>query len=679
MKWYFMMNVALAVALLVFAAVDVIFRRKKLNISFKHALRAGQFALLFSLVLPIIASWLPHFYRPPVPERIWQPLSEMSTGVENLSVSLPLPSGKPHYLAASPAHSTAYDVYSLSTLLLVISIWLLLAKKWLAAQSLKQQLKHALKVKSLGSVQIVVSSQFSVPFSTRLGSKAWIALPEEMLLHWRDFQLAVKHEIQHHRQLDTLWALAIEILSACFWWNPAIYFWRRRLSELQELSCDEALIGRKVSRYEYGSCLVRVAEAALGNTRLLVGTAGMAGVSGNPKQFKSVLRRRIEMLIEIKKSRGRLGGWIQGTLAVLVALSVCSLMESSARAAKQDSVASSGIVSVDPAIQNIAEQALEAALTRHKASMGFVVVADPNNGKILAVANKDKVANESDLTPHWALGLRLGPASLTKALAISMAIEKGLTTPGEIHDCGIGHYSFGGKVYRDWKPFGKISTAEVLTQSSNIGGIKIGQKLGLRGVQETFSKFGFGPGGSAEDFPEARVGEILSPAEVSAPYFIASGATGYGGNFVTPIEVVQAFGAIANGGTLLKPQTGDNAKREEIRRVLSEQTSQTMKKLLAEVLISGTAQNSDSKLYHLAGKTATGYSRSHVNHDTLGGESNFASFAGFGPVENPRVVIYVGVENPTDGTGVHGSTHAAPVFREVAEKSLQYLKVPVQN
>jgi cell division protein FtsI/penicillin-binding protein 2 len=100
-----------------------------------------------------------------------------------------------------------------------------------------------------------------------------------------------------------------------------------------------------------------------------------------------------------------------------------------------------------------------------------------------------------------------------------------------------------------------------------------------------------------------------------------------------------------------------------------------MKQVLEKVMVSGTAMKSHSRLYRLAGKTATGYGHTRIAHDSLAGDSNMASFVGFGPVENPRVVVYVGVENPTDGQGVHGAYHAAPVFREVAEKTLQYLKV----
>lgn len=680
MKLYLMMNAALAVSLLVFIGVDSIFRKFQVRYPFRQSLRAGQLALLLSLLLPIVASYLPHAPRPAIPETLMVPLNEMAAGIEQWvapTTTAPVIPGA----AAAPTASFALNIdwQLLSTLLLFASILFALSKKLLIARKLQAQLRNAIQIKRVGKIQVVLSPEFNVPFSTLIGRRAWIALPEEMLLHWQDFKLAVLHELQHHRQHDTLWALAIEVLIAVFWGNPALYLWRRRLSELQELSCDEALIGRKVSTYEYGSCLVRVAEAALGNSYPLVGTAGMAGVSGNPKQFKSVLKRRIEMLVEMKKVRGRFGGWIQGTLAVLVAMGVCYFAEQNAAAAKVEPYPADGIIAVEPQIQKIADKALVAALERHKASMGFVVVSDPNTGRILAVANHDKVETQTERTPHWALSLRIGPASISKALSVSMAIEKGLTSPDEIFDCENARYTYGGKLYRDWKAFGKLSTAEAVIHSSNICGIKIGERLGVAGLQETWSKFGFGPGGSAENFPEARVGELPDPSEIGKQFYIATSSTGYGGVFVSPVEMVQAMGAIANGGWLLKPQQSTGASRAVIRRVLSAETSQKMKAILSEVLVSGTARLSGSKIYKLAGKTATGYSHSHVGHDSLGGESNFASFVGFGPVENPQVVVYVGVENPSDGTGVHGASHAAPTFREVAEQTLQYLKVPVQK
>lgn len=381
------------------------------------------------------------------------------------------------------------------------------------------------------------------------------------------------------------------------------------------------------------------------------------------------------MFIAHKDSRPCQGaGLLMGTLAAVCTLAL-AVYADGAFAAKASSI-TGGEIKIDPAIQKIAQAALDAALNRHKASLGFVVVADPQSGQILAVANEDRVETHAERTPHWALSLRVGPASITKAFVAAAAVERGVTSVDEVHNCENGKYTYGGKLFQDWKPFDKLSTAETVVQSSNICGIKVGQKLGSAGLLEMFTQFGFGPGGTADGFPEARAGEIAAvpSSKEDESVFVATVATGYGGMYLSPVEVVQAMGAIANGGNLVKPQAKP-AKPEIIRRVLSPETSDKMKQVLEKVMISGTAMKSHSKLYRLAGKTATGYSHTHTDHDSVGGDSNMASFVGFGPVENPRVVVYVGLENPTDGKGVHGAYHAAPIFREVAEKTLQHLKV----
>lgn len=111
------------------------------------------------------------------------------------------------------------------------------------ARRLVDALENSTPFKRIGRLRIVVSSEIDVPLSTLLGGHAWVALPEAMLGRWSDSKLAVRHEVQHHRQRDTAWAILIEGIVAAFFANPAAYLWRRRIHEFQELSCDEALIG----------------------------------------------------------------------------------------------------------------------------------------------------------------------------------------------------------------------------------------------------------------------------------------------------------------------------------------------------------------------------------------------------------------------------------------------------
>ena len=290
------------------------------------------------------------------------------------------------------------------------------------------------------------------------------------------------------------------------------------------------------------------------------------------------------------------------------------------------------------------------------------------------------MGTEAPRSPHWALALRFGPASITKAIVAASALELGATTLDETHSCENGKYEWAENLYQDWKPLDELTTADTVIESSNICGIKIGQKLGAKRLEQTFINFGFGEGGTASHFPEARSGEIPLPHDLKTEKYIATIATGYGGAYFSPLEIVQAFGAMANGGNLMKPQTiTDFGKPEIIRRVLSESNAQQMRKVLAGVMTRGTAVNAASKFYRLGGKTGTGYSHTHPDHEKLGGDSNMAEFVGIAPIDNPRLVILAVLENPTDQKGVHGATHAAPIFTEVAERSLEHLGVPHQK
>jgi beta-lactamase regulating signal transducer with metallopeptidase domain len=679
---YLRINLLIAGGYVFFRCAEFFLGSRKLNIKQSSMLRSGQCLLLGACLIPIFLDVIPigaltHFSP------------DVGSLLESETVD-PLFSLKKRFSTApagSRNESTPFaqnlgkggDLYWMleATLFVGMVLIFLIRARGLYVQRrmLIRTLVSGTPFRKIGKASIVVSQDVVVPFSALARGRAWVALPENLLGRWTDFKLALSHELQHHRQRDTLWSLIIELLALIFALNPAIYLWKRRISETQELSCDEALIGHKVSSFDYGSCLVRVAEAALGKRQMFAGTASMAAGSESPTYFKSFLRRRIEMLSQDKKRsplRGALIGTIGLLLTVVTACAVKKVVEP-----KDVEKASPGVVETDPEIQKIADSALQAALDRHHASLGFVVVSDPVTGRILAVANQDKKEKHSPQNPHWALALRLGLASLAKPLIAASAIDKGVTTFKEVHNCENGSYQWAGHTYSDWKPFDKLSTADTVIQSGDICSIKVGQRLGGTGLAASLKNFGFGVGGVAQGFPEARDGEVPATKISEDPSFIADISSGMGSLYATPIEVVQAFGAIANGGSLLRPQSATGSVTPVvIRRVLSKETADEMKEVLAQVVTRGTASTLGSSPYRLAGKTATGYSREHARVEGHNLIPNLAAFAGFAPVEAPRVVIYVGVENPTDKKGAFGSYHAAPVFKEVAEKTLQYLKVP---
>jgi cell division protein FtsI/penicillin-binding protein 2 len=231
----------------------------------------------------------------------------------------------------------------------------------------------------------------------------------------------------------------------------------------------------------------------------------------------------------------------------------------------------------------------------------------------------------------------------------------------------------GGHVYHDWKPggFERLTTTETIAISSNICAIKIAERLGSGGLIAMLKKFGFGAEGSAKSFPEARSGS-LPPEEEQASSLIVPYVS-YGQGFrVTPLEMVQAYGAIANGGTLLAPLSADAAPTEKkvVRRVLTPAHAEAVKNILRQVVLMGTGkEHAQSALYSTAGKTATSYEPDLSQLDWVGGnrKSNLAGFIGFAPAKNPQVEVYVAIRDPYSNDGAHGARHAAPVFKQIVE------------
>ena len=551
---------------------------------------------------------------------------------------------------------------------------------------LRKILGESVPIRKLGRVRLAASSEISVPFSTLGLGCAWALFPSALLGRPRDLKLAIRHELEHHRRRDTAWAIAIELMQCLFFANPALLRWKREIVELQEFSCDSRLLGRKtVSPHEYASCLVRVAEAALGKpVAPLAGTAGMATDSGNPNDVKSLLRRRIEMFASHRSQSGsRSTGFMSGTLCVFSTLAVAFAAQQTLR--PSDSLhPNPGSPAFDPVVERIAEDSLRRAVHNSNARAGFVIVADPRTGRVWAAASAGSPEPGIAADSNWALSYLLEPASAVKGISAAAAIENGVTTPDEDHDCERGHYQYGGHVYRDWKTpgFDHLTTTGTVTQSSNICGIKIGEALGAAALGQMLHDFGFGPGGTASEFPSAMPGRYPEPGQIADEDYIPMLSTGYSavtGFYVTPLEMVQAYAAIANGGKLLKPlpASAPDSEATVVGRPLSEATSLEMRSILRQAVLSGTGTNAQSRLYTTAGKTSTAYHPSAPDHARLGGEQGIAGFVGFAPVDEPRVAIYAGIIDPNGGhnNNVHGNAHAAPVFRDVAERVLLYLGV----
>jgi cell division protein FtsI/penicillin-binding protein 2 len=291
----------------------------------------------------------------------------------------------------------------------------------------------------------------------------------------------------------------------------------------------------------------------------------------------------------------------------------------------------------------------------------------------LAVANIDTTKK---LEGYWILGEQFEPASVLKTLVVADAIDKGLVSPEDKINCENGNYRYGDRVYHDWKKEGWdfLTVSDTIAYSGDICSIKIGEKIGPDGLNQMLTEFGFGPGGTASAFPGARPGVLPPQDDPEHPRLVPYVSEGVGVE-VTPIEMVQAYGAIANGGNLMAPKRANASSSDSqiIRRVLSPDSADKLKTILQQVVLNGTAKgHGQSAFYTTAGKTATSHYPRHIPYDE---KDDFGSFIGFAPLNHPRIEVYVGIRNPESSDGAHGGAHAAPVFTEIVDQVLAYSKV----
>ena len=343
------------------------------------------------------------------------------------------------------------------------------------------------------------------------------------------------------------------------------------------------------------------------------------------------------------------------------------------------------VLTLDENIQYIAEKELAAAMAKTRALAGSVIVQDPTNGEILALANaptfNPNAVRESrpEARINRPISAAYEPGSTFKIITLSAAINQGLTRPAELIDCQNGAILLANHRIRDHKPFGTLTVAEVLSHSSDVGAIKIGLRLGEKRFYDYIRAFGFGRATGIE-----LAGEnpgLLRPVENWSGISIGSISMGQEIG-VTPLQVVAAMSAIANGGVLYKPHIVREMHRPDGttesavpqgRRVISPRTAAVMRRMLEGVVLEGTGRKARLDGYTAAGKTGTAQKLDPVT-GTYSRRHYVASFVGIAPINNPAVSIIVVLDSPL---GLHqGGEVAAPVFNRIAQQVLTYLDVP---
>jgi len=348
-------------------------------------------------------------------------------------------------------------------------------------------------------------------------------------------------------------------------------------------------------------------------------------------------------------------------------------------------------LTLDNRIQYIAERELKETVTGHEAESGMVVVLEPESGEILAMAVFPTFNPNSfsfygpSVWRNRTVTDAFEPGSTFKIFLMAAALEEGLVQPNDLFYCEQGKYRVLNHTIHDLRKFGWLSVAHILRLSSNIGATKVGEKLGAERFYHYVRSFGFGaPTGIG--LPGETSG-LVRPPEKWTTVDLAAASFGQGVS-VSALQLAMALGAVANDGLLMQPlivrevldAEGKVLRRNKpraVRRVISAATAQQLKKLLADVLKpGGTGTEAALAQYQAAGKTGTAQ-KSNRQRGGYDKDRYTASFVGFVPAIDPRILVVVVIDEPKKG--FYGGVVSAPAFRRIARQTLHALQVPPEN
>ncbi|MDQ2651056.1 MAG: penicillin-binding protein 2, partial [Actinomycetota bacterium] len=343
------------------------------------------------------------------------------------------------------------------------------------------------------------------------------------------------------------------------------------------------------------------------------------------------------------------------------------------------------VLTIDRAMQFETERALAAQIAAKQADGGMAIVTRPDTGEILALANlrRDEETGEVVSTSsNNAVVASFEPGSVNKVITVAAALEEGLVSPSTqlvVPDrLQVGDHEFSD---HDPHPTESYSVTRILSESSNIGTIKLAQQLGKDRFDQYLRRFGFGEK-TALGFPGEAAGILLPRNEYNST---SLGSIPIGqGIAVTALQMLAAYNAIANDGVYVAPKLvletvdadGNRHPTEaaEGRRVVSADTATKMRAMLANVVSAGTGSRGGITGYAVAGKTGTARKPINGGYEDASGRYHYVStFAGFVPAERPELSIIVVIDEPTGD--IYGGSVAAPVFADLAQYGLRLFRV----
>lgn len=356
------------------------------------------------------------------------------------------------------------------------------------------------------------------------------------------------------------------------------------------------------------------------------------------------------------------------------------------RLATPQQVGNNLVLTLDRHIQYIAEQALAEAVKKYKARSGMALVMDPQTGALLAVAhipvfnpNTYRKYNRS-VWRNRAITDPFEPGSTMKIFSVAAALETGKLGPSTIFYCENGTYTIGGHAVHDTSSHGWLSVQQIVKYSSNIGAVKLVERIGGHSLFDGLKAFGFGQR-THIDSPGESPGALSNYKRWTS---VDTGAIAFGqGVSVTALQLITAVSAMANDGLMMKPYIVQavtdpngrllrNIEPQAVRQAVTVETARTVRRIMRTVISpGGTGMEAALDGYDVCGKTGTAQK---IDKDGRYAPHKYvASFVGFAPAQQPALAVLVVVDEPK---GIYyGGIVAAPVFKKIIKESLGYLNI----
>jgi len=346
------------------------------------------------------------------------------------------------------------------------------------------------------------------------------------------------------------------------------------------------------------------------------------------------------------------------------------------------------VLALEAGVQNILENELDNALRDHSPASAVAILVRPATGEVLGLAvapgfDPNRPAAYPDFNRrNRAISDPVEPGSTFKVVVVSGALDAGLVTLDDGVDCEHGRFLYGGRVLHDHAAYDRLTVAEVLYKSSNIGAAKVGLKLGPERLYHYITSFGFGapsgillPGESRGVIRPVARWETLSVTRLSMGHEV----------LVTPLQMVMAVAAIANEGRLMLPLLVDRLQDEEGRVVWKNQPTfvrqaispaaarQAVTAMKTVATREGTAPKAKLERFTVAGKTGTAQKFINGAYDS---GRYVSSFVGFFPADRPELCLGIVLDDPDPKRGYYGGEIAGPIFKAMAEQIANYLRLP---